>query len=92
MNKSSTIIFVIAIIGLFISADGIIYTLTAPLTTALVTLQHIYTLRWNGNNTELTAIYAAGNVTISVTHGENFAVNGSTTLYDSNNKFVARLP
>jgi hypothetical protein len=58
---------------------------------SIIRTEKAYVLQWNGEDTTLTLVTANGNMSISISNGQQFVCNGSTSLY-VDNKLIFQVP
>jgi hypothetical protein len=58
---------------------------------SIMSEEKTYVLQWNGENTTLTLVMENGNTSIPILNGQQFACNGSTSIY-VDNKLVFQVP
>jgi hypothetical protein len=84
-----------AFVGMFIAFLIILSFLTITHSSesivSVVKMEKAYLLQWNGENTTLTLVTPNGNRSIPISNGQQFACNGSTSIY-VDNKLVFYLP
>ena len=79
------------VIVLLVITPIVVITHSNESVVSIIRTEKAYVLEWNGEDTTLTLVTANGNMSIPVTNDQQFACNGSTSLY-VDNKLVFQVP